>query len=384
MNRQSALSPAGDAIGDAGPQRRVVFLGLEAYGAHGGIQRFNRRVIEALGDLAVPTTVLMKNDTAAVVPADSGTMRFVGAKGLGRALLGAFFDAARGADVLLLGHINLLPFAALFRMLNPRGKVLMFAHGVEVWGDPVYRRPRRWEGPMLRRAVDRIAVVSAYSRERMSRTFRLDREQFSLFPNTVSVDAAARPVIVPEASATVLCVSRLGVYEREKHVAELIRAMAKVRETNADARLVIVGDGPLRAELEALSRELGLQDAVRFAGFVSDEELARAYEEAALFALPSSKEGFGIVYLEAWLKGLPVIGSRFGAGAEVITDGVDGRTVDPRDIDALADAITGLLGDPGLRADMAARGWDKVSTQYCDAVLRRNLAGLIALPTRAG
>lgn len=377
----------------------ILFAGLSAYGAHGGIQRFNRRVIETLERIAAgphlapgsdrPGTlsVLMLADAAdaaalRAVPGGGagsgsgniGPARSMGAGGSRARFAFAFVKAGWRADLLLLGHINLLPFAMLYRLLRPRGRVILFAHGVEVWGDPVYRRPKGWEPALFRLAVNQVAIVSAYSRSLMARAFAVPMDKFALFPNAVDVtDEPARDM----PGAQVLAVSRLAATEREKHVDALIRALPQVLDAIPAARLTIIGDGALRGELEALAQALGVAGHVDFAGFVTEEELAQAYAGAALFALPSSKEGFGIVYLEAWLRGLPVIASRYGAGGEVVADGVDGFAVDPADIDAMARAMIDLLRDREKARRFAAAGRAKVEQLYSAQAFQRNLEALV-------
>jgi colanic acid biosynthesis glycosyl transferase WcaI len=355
-------------------RQRVLFIGLAAYEAHGGIQRFNRRVIEALAQLGGPAEAGMLADH--LNANQSGTSRIPVHGFAGRRLrfLRYFLGAMWRADVLLVGHINLLPFAALMKMLRPHTKAILFAHGIEIWGDPAFRAPAWYEPWALKSFVDRVAVVSKYSRDRMANAFRLTVAKFVLFPNAVDLIDPPTPA---GNSNTVLCVSRLGQGEREKHVDKLIIAFVEVLKVLPKARLVIVGEGPLRSELAALAAELGLSEHVELLGSVDDQQLADAYARAAVFALPSSKEGFGIVYLEAWLRGLPVIGSIHGAGAEVIAQEVDGLLVEPTNISALAKAIKTLLQDSTSATRMAAAGREKVVANYSAATFVGNLRAMI-------
>lgn len=331
----------------------IVFIGLSARG-NGGIQGFNRRVIAALGAQA---TVLMLDDFP----------------GLRRGAFAWRVARSRG-DTLLVGHVNLLPIALLWRLGHPRGRVILFAHGIEVWGDPAYRVVRWWEPTLLRRVVDRVAVVSRYSRDRMMAAFGLREGLFAHFPNAVDVG----PLPERAGGETILAVTRLGAGEREKHVDKLVRALPLM----PGARLVVVGDGPLRAELRGLAAGLGVTDRVDLLGAVDRARLDRAYREAAVFALPSSKEGFGIVYLEAWANGLPVVGSCFGAAGEVIADGVDGFTVEPADVPALAAALDALIRDPARAAAMGRAGHAKVVALYSGAAFVANLRALLDRRTR--
>ncbi|MDF8334997.1 glycosyltransferase family 4 protein [Novosphingobium cyanobacteriorum] len=361
------------------PNRRrlnVTFIGLGAFGAHGGIQRFNRRVIDVLNEGHCGSKVIMLGDWKCVpdhygLPAGS----FVGCAGSRWLFVTQFIRSLPKTDILVLGHINLLPLAVLFRALRPSRRTVLFAHGVEVWGDPSYRRPRRWEPSALRAAIDKIAIVSVYSQGLMARAFGLKLEQFSLFPNAVDVTDREN---AKRSSPIILAVSRLAITERGKHIDKLIKSLPKVLENVPDSRLVVVGDGELLPELRGVADSCGVSDNVEFLGSVSDSVLADLFRQAAVFALPSSKEGFGIVFLEAWLRGLPVVGSQFGAAAEVIEDGVDGITVDPQDTDALAGALSRLLLDRDLSTSMAEKGRKKVLSRYSHDNFRVNFDRLMS------
>lgn len=328
----------------------VLFIGISAKG-HGGIQRFNRRVIDSLAILGRRPVVAMRAD-------DPGP-RFAATT----------LAALMRAEVVLIGHINLLPLALLVRLVRSRARVILFAHGIEVWGDPAYRPASRWERALLRLAVHRVAVVSRFSMTRMAVAFGVDDGKFVLFPNAVDlVESRAHT-----SGALILAVARLGAGEREKHVDKLVRALPFL----PGARLMVIGDGPLRQELRDLAVDLGVSERVELPGAVDEAALARAYAQARVFALPSSKEGFGIVYLEAWARGLPVIGSRFGGAGEVITDGVDGFTVDPEDEPALVAALDQLLRDAALASRLGAAGRRKVEELYSGVAFTRNLAALL-------
>jgi glycosyltransferase involved in cell wall biosynthesis len=118
---------------------------------------------------------------------------------------------------------------------------------------------------------------------------------------------------------------------------------------------------------------------VRFLGRVSDEDLAAAYRRASIFALPSTREGFGIAYLEAWQHRLPRHRQHEGAAPEVITDGVDGRLVPGGDVPAMVDALRTLIGDPGLRQQFSAAGHAKTMAEYSGAAFRRNLESILGV-----
>lgn len=354
---------------------KVVFLGLETFGRFGGIQRFNQRLVRALVSCVGKNSLCahFTQDKAADIPADlSGVVVPFGSRKAAYILQS--LKKSLVADVLLLGHINLLWFGALAKLIRPKLKVIMMAHGIEVWNDPAFRKSRFYE-PYLLKKLDRIASVSAYTAGVMQREYDLAEELFTIFPNTVDpvVDKEHHPSTPP----FVLAVSRMDVHDKTKHLDQVIRAMALLPETLSHTRLVIVGDGVLRADLEAVAKNEGVTDNVEFVGRVSNERLLELYQTATLFALPSSKEGFGIVYLEAWTHLLPVICSVYGAASEVVSDGVDGFAVDPADTALLADKFTILLQDAALAEKFGRAGAEKLQEKYSTTVLNRNVANLI-------
>ncbi len=357
-------------------QPSVLFLGLATYSRVGGLQNFNRRVIANLGALAAKgavreAVVHLMDDHAEDLPEIPG----VTLCGLGRnrlALIRRTLTASRSADVLLVGHINLLFVAWLVRLLRPGLRTVLFVHGDEVWNDAL--RPRRRHEPWMLRCIDRIASVSAYTARIMGEQYRAPADRFVIFPN--AIDDFADPPRREMRGRHILCVTRIGDGDRRKHVDQLIRAVGLLRDRGRPATLTHVGDGALRGELEALARALSIDEAVRFAGRVTDEDLARLYAEADVFALPSSKEGFGIVYLEAWSHGLPVLCGTRGAPHEIIEDGVDGLIANEDDPGDLADKLDDLLSRPDAAA-MGRCGLDKVRACYSNANALDNLRRLV-------
>lgn len=354
--------------------KSALLIGNSTWGQHGGIQRFNRRVIESLKHIGVDASILMLNDPRSAIPDNELTA--IGFDGKANNFIFTLVRQARQHKILLVAHINLLPVALVYKLLNPTGRIVMFAHGIEVWGDPQYRKPRFYDHILLHKIVDVVAVVSKFSQTLMSKTFKLPDHYFRIFPNAINIPAI-QPTYHPK-KPKILVVSRLGSNETEKHVDKVILAFYGVVQKIPTARLHIVGDGPLKQGLIDLGKKLGVADQIHFSGFVTDQELQEEYETAAVFALPSSKEGFGIVYLEAWTKGLPVIASRFGAGAEVVSDGLDGYTVDPYDSNELRDRLLTLLEDSELAQTLAEAGYRKARSQYSSEAFAQRLKHIIA------
>ena len=117
---------------------------------------------------------------------------------------------------------------------------------------------------------------------------------------------------LPPGQRFILSVSRLSQSEKYKGLDTAILAIARASESATDIRLKIVGSGDDRSRLEALARSVRVSDRVEFLGSVPDDALASLYQECAFFTLPSKKEGFGLVFLEAMARSRAVVASDAG------------------------------------------------------------------------
>jgi phosphatidylinositol alpha-1,6-mannosyltransferase len=177
---------------------------------------------------------------------------------------------------------------------------------------------------------------------------------------------AERPKPTPPALVgrrPVLIVGRMADAKRDKGHEALIRAVPVIAKHVPDYLLVLVGRGEDEPRLRSLSVELGVAAQVHFAGFVPDEELPPYYEAAEVFAMPSTSEGFGLVYLEAMYHGKPCIaGDRDGA-REVVSDGETGILVEPGNVQQIQEALLRLLLDRQAAQTMGAAG--RLRLQKC-------------------
>lgn len=155
-----------------------------------------------------------------------------------------------------------------------------------------------------------------------------------------------------------------------KGTAYLLKAFATVRTAVPDAELVIVGDGPLRASLAALARQLGIAQAVRFMGAQRHSETLHQLSQARVLCLPSvrtssgAEEGLGMVLLEAAAAGRPVVGTNCGGIPEAVTDGLNGFLAPQRDVAALADRLLELLRDQQLCEQFGKAGRELVRERF--------------------
>lgn len=225
---------------------------------------------------------------------------------------------------------------------------------------------RTWFGAALARA-DAVTGCSTIVTEDLAERFGY--EGAVVVPNGVELGAgAADPVAAADTAEPVLLA--VGRVEHVKGFDLLLEAFA-ASDLKDRARLTIVGDGSELAELRRRARALGVEDRVSFPGMLGPDAVAEALAAATVVVVPSRKEAASIVVLEAWRAGRPVVGTVLGGPRTLLTDGVDGLLVDPRDAAALAGAIGSLLDAPDLAAALGAAGRREVERYTWEAVVDR-------------
>ena len=141
-----------------------------------------------------------------------------------------------------------------------------------------------------------------------------------------------------------MTVSRLAALERYKGHDRIIAALPLIRARCPQVLYLIAGEGDDRQRLETLAQQSGVAQLVRFTGPISPQELQGIYGLADVFAMPSTGEGFGIVFLEAAASGLPIVAGNVDGSVDALADGALGTLIDPNDRLVLADAIVAGLG----------------------------------------
>ena len=184
-----------------------------------------------------------------------------------------------------------------------------------------------------------------------------DGASFEIVHYGIEPDGATRPFAA--GAPRLLCVGRL--IPIKGHIV-LLRAFAEARRRVPGLRLDIAGQGPLEPALRALAKELEIDDAVRFLGYVAPVQ--RAIEDSAIVVVPSMGEGFGMVALEAMERGRPVIAAEIGGLGELVEAGVTGLLVPPGEAQPLEEAIVQLAGDLDLAARMGEAGRLRALEQF--------------------
>jgi len=234
-------------------------------------------------------------------------------------------------------------------------------------GAVAYKLFRLVLGSYFNRLDARIAVSAAAERT-VSQHFG---GQYTVIPNGVDIERFSSDAPAPgDGIFRILFVGRL---EPRKGAKFLLKAMPRILSEAANARLVVVGSGPMSGYYRSHLPEV-VEDHVEFVGRVSGEELARLYAEADVFCSPASGgESFGIVLIEAMAAGAAVVASDISGYRDVVNDGTTGLLTSPGDPDSIAEAIIQLARDDGLKRRLVESAKDEVRQYSWKRVTRRIL-----------
>lgn len=349
----------------------------------GGIQRQNRLLIAALDELLADGNgslrVLALNDPPPKHFApELSALRTTSISCFGGnrpAYIWQSLSESRKADLIVYGLLGFTLMSFAHMALRPSVRRLLVLHGIEAW-----HRRSFWHALAVRNMHGYISV-SHYTLDRFRSAYRIGPSECCfILPNVVSphllsdnlVGCAGRKI-----EPRLLTVGRMHEHDRAKGIDTVLRALPALVTQFPELRYTIIGDGPDRPYLERLAQQLRVEQQVEFLGYVSEDTLRKAYLSCTIFVLPSVKEGFGFVYIEAMAYGKPVVAARAAATPEVVSDGKTGILVEYGDVPRLTDAIATLLSDPDLCRQMGRAGLDAVKTRFSYEALKTNLLKIL-------
>lgn len=255
-----------------------------------------------------------------------------------------------GKSVVILSHVNLLPAGYLIKLLSPSTQLILFAHGIEVW-----KKFTGYEKKMISK-VDTFLAVSQHTAEVIQQNNKLATSKVKVLNNCLD-PYLPEPVKggknkdllkkydLSEEDTVMLTLTRLAFKERYKGYDRVIQALAELQQDFPHLKYLIVGkyDTEEEKRLTDLIKDLKLQHKVAFAGYVEDELLADYFNLADIYIMPSEKEGFGIVFIEALFYGKNVIAGNKDGSVDALLNGALGKLIDPSSDEEIKLAITSFL-----------------------------------------
>ena len=335
---------------------KVLFLTLRVFSATGGIEKVCRIMGKALYELG------LQYGGQVNIFALYGHSRFTdGNKYFPQQIIRGFnfkrirfvlasLAAGRTSNVILLSHINLLLVGYLIKLIKPSARLILLAHGIEVW-----KPLPAWKRYILNRC-DGILAVSTYTAKRTQMLHGMDAAKITVINNCLdpllekpltadAADTLKQRYGLQNGQPVLLSVSRMVETEKYKGYDKVLAILPKLIKTHPALKYLLVGkyDENEKKRLDELVLASGIRDHVLFTGFVPDEEMAAHFGLADVFVMPSEKEGFGIVFIEAMFYGIPVIAGNKDGSTDALLHGELGTLVDTDEAGALLQAIQNIL-----------------------------------------
>lgn len=240
------------------------------------------------------------------------------------------------------------------------------AHAYEIFNKSLHSRDRL---KTLSETADRIFTPSAFNKKYIVGETGVPEEKIGVIRATIAYDKF-NETKRSNLSLDKIKIISIGRLVEKKGFQYLIKSLEIVKKKHSSIELVLIGEGPLKDELVSLSKDLGLDNNIKFLGARSNEECIREISESDIAVLPcvvasnGDMDALPLALQEAMATGIPAISSRIGGMAEIIEDGKEGILVPERDERALADAILQLIENPAMRNEMGRNGRVKIAREF--------------------
>lgn len=339
--------------------KNILFYGSSFVPEKGGIERYNFTLAGIFIHLGFRVEIISLNDSDIELTrifsesVGRSNLHFNGFTRNTISSIFRFISEIYGSDIVLIGHRNFLPLILIIKLLAPWKPIIMNAHGIEIWFD------QKWIYRFCSTFVDEVWAVSRYTVEKFKSNFNAS-VPVRLIPNTLPerfYRNSDTGILNKHNDIGIrfLSVCRLVKSENYKGVDFSLSALnllyMKKKIDSFTYCIVSKGDDVERHKL--LIKDFAWKDQVEFMTDLTDDELKRKYEESHVFLLPSTGEGFGIVYLEAMSNGCVCLGSNTGGVPDVIEHLNTGYLVDqPITVQTVAEGIYYLL-NPEIRKQLA-------------------------------
>ena len=347
--------------------QKVLFIYQNAYSQTGGIQTFNKYFISALEDIKNEVENF-NAELLSIYDNDKDIQSNLKFTTLNNNKLMSFqyiLKNYKNYNTFIFAHINLAPLAIFLKLLNPNAKIYFCTHGIEIWKKlPIYTE---W---IMNKST--ILTVSNFSKKQLIK-YNKALKDIKLFPNCIKHNELSKILDNPykKNEFNILSVTRLSEGEKLKGIDTMIKTIPLLKEKIPNLKYSVIGKGEDLIRLKKLAKDLNVENYISFLGFVDD--INAYYQHCDVFSLPSKKEGFGIVYLEAMQYKKPVIGVNYGGPTDVIQDGKTGYLCEYDDIDCLADKIIQLYKNEDLNIKIGNAGYEYFINNFTFSQYKKNL-----------
>jgi phosphatidylinositol alpha-1,6-mannosyltransferase len=338
--------------------KKVILFTLQTFSTTGGIQKMTRTLGHSLQQLAKTNKGNFElwsayDQQTDLMPQYLQANAF---KGFGVNRVNFAFKAVSKStmpDVIILSHINLASIGLFIKLVNPKCKVWLIAHGIEVW------RPLSFVKKYFLKRCDKIICVSNFTREQMLKRHNVGADICRVLNNAIDPfmklpatfekphHLLARHKLTTN-QPVIFTLTRLASTEQYKGYEHVIEAISNLKQHFPGIKYILSGKYDTKEEdrIKKLIVHHNVAEQVILTGFIEEAELTDYFLLADLFVLPSKKEGFGIVFIEALACGLPVICGNADGSIDAIRNGELGHAINADDTCELSKCITEYLESP--------------------------------------
>jgi len=369
--------------------KKIILFTLQTFSTTGGIQKMTRTLAHSLyhisqqkhWDFKLWSLYDSRYDLMGQYIAPENFVGFGRSKSR---LIFKTLGTATKADIVILSHINLALLGMMIKIFRPKCQLWLVAHGIEVW------RPLNLvKRTFLKRYCDRVICVSSYTKMQMIKWHHLDDSKCLVLNNAIDPfirqpeefdkpEYLVNRYSLTSANQVIFTLTRLASSEQYKGYEQVIKAVGRLKQRFPGIRYILSGqyDAMEETRIKDLIKTCDVENEVLLTGFLNETELVDHFLLADLFVLPSKKEGFGIVFIEALACGLPVICGNADGSVDSIRNGLLGTAINVNDLDELEKTITAYLENP-LTVDTRESLQSQCLNYFNELDYRNNLLRLI-------
>lgn len=329
---------------------RVCFLYTDAFSKHGGIQSFNRAILSSLHQLCFDFEMDIRATSLSDDYCDEKYFLKKKFKGFKKRKIPFFIYSlitAYRSDIFIVSHINFFLLGTLIKLIYPKKKIILTVHGIEVW--------KPFNGIKLKflEQTNLILSVSDFTKNQiLYHNQTISPQKIVVFPNTIDPY-----FIVPKhfdkphylfdrfnidiSTKVIFTLTRMDSSEAYKGYDITLKALHNLKNKIGKYIYILGGKSDIieKNRINRMIKNYGLEDSVILPGIIDESELSDFFLMSDLFVLPSTKEGFGIVFIEAIANGTIVIAGNKDGSVEALLNGKIGFLVDPTDDNQISETI---------------------------------------------
>jgi phosphatidyl-myo-inositol dimannoside synthase len=342
--------------------KNIILFTLQTFSTTGGIQKMTRTLAYALNQVATNNNWDFKlwsayDANTDLLPQYLPAKNFRGFANRITFTLKAFLKAPK-FDIVVISHINMALVGRAIKTINPKCKIWVMAHGIEIWND--LSSNKKW----LLKNCNKVICVSNFTKQQIINKHHIDVAKCEVLNNALdpfmNLPAAfAKPgYLIDRYNLTantplLFTLTRLNAAEQYKGYEQVIKIIGNLKQTFPAIKYIISGkcDDDEKDRINKLIKTYNVEEQVLLTEFVEENELVDHFLMADLFVLPSSNEGFGIVFIEALACGVPVVCGNIDGSVDAIKNGLLGRAVNPNNLKELENALNEGLQKPLTEAE---------------------------------